>query len=87
MTINIDYFFEGVKETSNFVVYTPDKPDLWKAYQFCAERQLVFHLQRASAGKIKCGDQIQPCQTSRFPKVSDISVKSAISNKSYAFIM
>ncbi|XP_028405520.1 uncharacterized protein LOC114528122 [Dendronephthya gigantea] len=37
----------GVKETSNFVIYNPDKPDLWKAYQFCAERQLVFHLEHA----------------------------------------
>ena len=31
-------------------MYTPDKPDLWKAYQFCAERQLVFHLQQEHTG-------------------------------------
>lgn len=33
-------------------MYTPDKPDLWKAYQFCAERQLVFHLQQAHTGTV-----------------------------------
>jgi hypothetical protein len=41
----------GVKETSNFEIYTPDKPDLWKAYQFCAERQLAFHLEHAHTGE------------------------------------
>ncbi|WP_395239462.1 hypothetical protein, partial [Salmonella sp. s54412] len=40
------YTPSGMMETSNFLLYGPDKPDLWKAYQFCAERQLVFHLSR-----------------------------------------
>ena len=53
----------GVKETSNFVMYTPDKPDLWKAYQFCAERQLVFHLERADSTADKSSVEIVFAQT------------------------
>ncbi|XP_046854419.1 uncharacterized protein LOC124447507 isoform X2 [Xenia sp. Carnegie-2017] len=41
----------GIKETSDFMMYTADKPDLWKAYQFCAERQLVFHLKHTGTEK------------------------------------
>lgn len=46
----------GIKETSDFMMYTADKPDLWKAYQFCAERQLVFHLKHTGKGTKNDGE-------------------------------